>query len=159
MCAALVTASAAAAIAEAHEAGLVGRSLSTHPRVVPSIATRHSAVVVLFTLADAAGHEGVVETDYRIEVDAPHGARPACQPPPPPVVDHGRQGTVKRVALPRPAPGWCLGRYAVTVFQQRGPYCPTPPPGERPKPCPKFASRDLDVGKAHFTVRRRRAHR
>jgi hypothetical protein len=57
------------------------------------------------------------------------------------------------VPLPAPRSGWCRERYRVTVFLQRGPYCPKPRPGEPPQPCPEFATQEIDTGEAHFTVR------
>jgi hypothetical protein len=126
----------------------------THPRMVPRVGRRHTAFAVEFTLADAPGHQGVVATDYRIDVAVPSAKRAGCTPAPPPIVDAGEQGTTVSVGLPEPVHGWCARRYHVTVFLQRGPYCLAPAPGEPPPPCPEFASQDLDVGHAHFTVHR-----
>ena len=92
-------------------------------------------------------------TSYRIRVDRPARARAACTAPNPPIVDSGAQGDMASLPLPKPRHGWCRGRYTVTVFLQRGPYCPTPKDGQPPQPCPMFASQDLDVGQAGFTVR------
>lgn len=130
------------------------REQQTFPRVIPRVARRHSTVAVYFTLAAEPGHQGVLATEYRVQVDAAPDARASCAAPPPSLVDRGRRGEVKRVALLRPSGGWCVGRYRVTVFLQRGPYCPDPGPGEPPRPCPLFASREVDVGRARFTVRR-----
>ncbi len=126
----------------------------TSPRVLPVTVRRRTAVRVIFTLADAPGHQGIFETAYRVQVDRPKGSRAACAAPAPPPVTGGARGERTRVALPGPRYGWCLGRYHVTVFEQRGPYCPQPAPGAMPQPCPLFASQDLDVGRAGFTVRR-----
>ncbi|MGI8622621.1 MAG: hypothetical protein ACR2NB_03830 [Solirubrobacteraceae bacterium] len=126
----------------------------THPRMHPSAGRRHTAFTVAFTLADAPGQQGVVATDYQVEVSPPRHARAACRPPSPPWVDSGDQGARVRQRLPAPAPGWCEGRYAVTVRLQRGPYCPPPADGQPPQPCPKFASQSLEVGRTHFTVKR-----
>lgn len=129
------------------------RAEQTFPRLVPRTAKRASRVAVYFTLADRPGHAGVTETSYRVQTDAPPGSRAACQAMGPPTVDSGSQGAVVRVSLPRPVHGWCVGRYTVSVFLQRGPYCPKPAPGQPPQPCPEFATRDLDVGHAQLTVR------
>jgi hypothetical protein len=67
-------------------------------------------------------------------------------------IDSGIAHQVVRVVLNTPPAGWCAGRYTLTVFLQRGPYCPRPLPGQPPTPCPEFAEQDLDVGTAHFTV-------
>lgn len=130
------------------------RGQQTHPRLVPRRARRTSRVAVHFTLADQPGHSGVVATDYRVQVDPPAGSRPACRGMAPATVDAGTRGAVVRVPLARPPHGWCVGRYIVTVFLQRGPYCPAPAPDQPPQPCPQFASQDLDVGRAGLTVRR-----
>ena len=125
----------------------------THPVVHPKRPTRRSHVSVRVTLSDAPGHEGVVESDYLIQVDQPIGSRAACAATAPPNVTSGTRGTRVSVALPSPRYGWCHGRYTATVFLQRGPYCPTPPAGQPPQPCPEFASRDLQVGRRTFVVR------
>lgn len=124
----------------------------THPVTHPRHPTRRSRGRVQFTLSDAPGHEGVVETDYRIQVDKPAGSRQACSAPAPANVTSGTQGARVTVALPAPPHGWCRGRYAVTVFLQRGPYCPLPQDGQPPQPCPEFASQDLQVGRSTFLI-------
>ncbi len=105
-----------------------------------------------FTLSDDPGHHGVVESDYRLQVDQPAGSRAACKAAPPSNVTSGTQGTRVTVALPSPRYGWCRGTYVTTVFLQRGPYCPTPQDGQQPQPCPAFASQDLQVGRSIFVV-------
>ncbi len=40
----------------------------------------------------------------------------------------------------------------MTVFLERGPYCPPPTAGRPPTPCPEFATQELDVGDTHFTI-------
>ena len=40
----------------------------------------------------------------------------------------------------------------MTVFLQRGPYCPKPVEGQPPTPCPEFATQELDTGSTSFTV-------
>jgi hypothetical protein len=106
-----------------------------------------------FTLRQAAGHVGVLATDYRVEVSPPVHARASCWPSQPAPIVTGTKGEVIHRALNPPMHGWCTGRHRVTVFLQRGPYCPPPVRGKPPTPCPEFATQDLDVGDAHFTVR------
>lgn len=125
----------------------------THPHVHPSHGTRRSAFKVTFTLRSAPGHHGVVATGYRVQVDPPSGSRAACSAPQPATVETGERDSTAKVPLPSPQHGWCRGRYAVTVFLQSGPYCPPPQDGQPPRPCPAFASRDLDVGETSFLVR------
>ncbi|MGI8803440.1 MAG: hypothetical protein ACR2KV_14960 [Solirubrobacteraceae bacterium] len=121
----------------------------THPRVKPAVGSRRTRFAVAFTLAAQPGHQGVLATDYQVQVDAPK-----CPPPMLALVDAGTPGSTVRMPLVPPAHGWCLGRHKVTVLLQRGPYCPRPSAGQPPTPCPEFASQDLDVGEAYFTVRR-----
>jgi hypothetical protein len=125
----------------------------THPLVTPSRGRRSTAFTLIFTLREEPGHHGVLAVDYRVSAQAPPNSRARCHPASVPDVVAGHTGTAVRVALSRPPRGWCAGTYAVTVFLQRGPYCPKPPlPGAAPNPCPEFASQDLDTGSAHFRV-------
>jgi hypothetical protein len=124
----------------------------THPLVLPRRGRRFTRFAMYFTLREKPGHAGVLATDYRISVSAPPHARPICRPPALPDVTSGDSREVIRVMLATPPAGWCAGRYAATTFLQRGPYCPLPPPGQPPTPCPEFASQDLDAGHAYFVV-------
>ena len=124
---------------------------STHPHVSPTVGGHRTAFTVSFELRQAPGHQGVLMTGYRLAITPPRQARASCQPAQPALILTGRKGTVlKRVLRPGPH-GWCTGRYRVTVFLQRGPYCPRVT-GQPPTPCPQFATQELDVGDAHFTV-------
>lgn len=129
----------------------------THPAVVPRSGSAQTRFTVRLTLASAPGHVGVVATDYRLQVFAPHAPHPSigrCRPARPPAsIESGVKGQVVRVGLAAPARGWCAGRYRLSVFLQRGPYCRAPVAGAPPAPCPEFASQDLDVGEADFVVR------
>ena len=122
------------------------KAQQTHPRVRPGTGHRHTRFAVRFTLADAPGPHGVSETSYRFEIRAPKPAA-RCQSPPPPAVTDGTQGSRVRVPLTTPGHGWCRGRYTVIVLLQRSPYCPDPS-----QPCPLFATQDLDVGHARFSI-------
>jgi hypothetical protein len=124
----------------------------THPATQPRRPTRRSHITVRFTLSDAPGHQGVVESNYRIEVDQPAGSRAACAAAAPADVASGKQGDRVTVPLPPPRYGWCRGTYSATVVLQRGPYCPAPQDGQPPQPCPEFASRDVQVGRSTFLV-------
>jgi hypothetical protein len=66
---------------------------------------------------------------------------------------------LKQIKLTPPAHGWCKGTHRVTVFLQRGPYCPPPVQGQPPTPCPEFATQELDTGAAGFKVRPKAHHR
>jgi len=125
----------------------------THPVVRPHHPTRRSHVAVRFTLAEAPGRRGAFESDYRVQVDRPARSRAACAAAAAPrPVTSGAQGSRVTVALPAPSRGWCRGRYVVTVFLQRGPYCPKPQGGQPPQACPEFATQDLRVGRTTFVV-------
>ena len=91
-------------------------------------------------------------TEYRAQVTAPPGSRSSCMAAQPPAIDSGTAGATERIALPPPAGGWCRGTYLVTVFLQRGPYCPKPVEGQPPTACPEFATQELDTGSTSFTV-------
>jgi hypothetical protein len=127
----------------------------THPVVHPRHPTRRSHVSVQFALSDAPGHQGVAESDYRIQVDRPADSRPACAGAAPAKVTRGAQGDRVTVALDAPRSGWCRGRYTVTIFLQRGPYCPAPRDRQPPQPCPEFATRELQVWHRSFLLRTR----
>lgn len=124
----------------------------THPLVLPRRGQRVTRFATYLTLREQPGHRGVLSTAYRIAVYQPPHTSSRCQPAAPPNVTSGHTATVVRVGLSTPPRGWCAGRYTVTVFLQRGPYCPMPAPGEPPTPCPEFALQDLDVGHAQFIV-------
>ena len=89
-------------------------------------------------------------TSYHAEVAPGKRRASSCWPPQPEPITSGQKGQVVRLSLSPPQDGWCRGRYHVTVFLERGPYCP---PSEEPQPCPEFATQDLDTGETHFRVR------
>jgi hypothetical protein len=127
----------------------------TDPAVIPRTGRAHTHFTARLTLADAPGHTGVLATDYRLQLTGPREhAAPRCTPAAPANIDSGIAHQIVRIALNAPAAGWCTGRYTLTVFLQRGPYCPATAPGQPPPPCPEFATQELDVGNAHFTVAR-----
>jgi hypothetical protein len=124
----------------------------TDPQMQPTSGGRLTLFTLTFTLRDAPGHEGVMATEYRAQVTAPSGSRSSCVAAQPPAIDSGTAGASERIALTPPAAGWCRGTYLVTVFLQRGPYCPKPVEGQPPTPCPEFATQELDTGSTSFTV-------
>jgi hypothetical protein len=129
----------------------------THPSVLPRRGHRHTRFTAALTLADAPGHSGVLAIDYRLQLSLlRRHAFGRCSPPPPPILDTGSAGQRVHIRLIAPAAGWCVGRYALTVLLQRGPYCPAPTPGQQPPPCPEFATQERDVGHAGFVVTSRR---
>ncbi|MFL5822977.1 MAG: hypothetical protein ACJ764_05990 [Solirubrobacteraceae bacterium] len=129
----------------------VPRDQRTHPRVRPHFGDSSTTFVLRFRLRQTPGHQGVMETSYNVQV-APHRrAADACWPDQPPPVTSGHQGQLVRLRLKPPDGGWCTGRFHVTVFLERGPYCPPSQDGQ-PRPCPEFATQEADTGETHFTV-------
>jgi PASTA domain len=139
------------ASAAAPAAASAAESESTHPRVRPIYGQAATSFTLTFTLRETPGHEGVLATDYSVLV-TPLKPGASCAPPQPPPIESGAAGETVQISLPAPAGGWCRGTYAVTVFLQRGPYCPPPQEGGLPVPCPEFALQDLDTGGSGFTV-------
>ena len=117
----------------------------TDPQIHPTSGSGLTVFTLTFTLRDAPGHEGVMATEYRVQVAAPPGSRSSCMAAQPPAIDSGTAGALEQITLTPPAGGWCGGIYLVSVFLQRGPYCPTPVEGQQPIPCPEFA----DPGARH----------
>lgn len=130
--------------------GGIPRNQRTHPSVSPVTGDSSTSFELSFTLRQTPGHHGVVATDYRVEVAPYRGSASSCWPPQPSTISGGQAGTVVKLALAPPAGGWCVGRYRVTVFLERGPYCPPPQP--HPQPCPEFATQELDTGHTHFLI-------
>lgn len=126
-------------------------SEDTHPQVRPSYGQANTAFTLAFTLRENPRHEGILSTDYSVLV-APLQARASCMPPQPAPIDSGSAGESVEVALTPPEGGWCQGTYSVTVFLQRGPYCPPPIEGAEPVPCPLFAMQALETGGSGFSV-------
>jgi hypothetical protein len=132
----------------------------THPTMLPATGRAHTRFTVRLTLADTLGHSGVVASDYRLQLTTPAKTSASrCGPRTPPAnIESGTAGEVLRIPLTAPTSGWCAGRYQLTVFLQRGPYCPPPAAGQPPPPCPEFASQELDVGETSFTITTPRHH-
>jgi len=130
----------------------------TYPKVKPRVGGRYAHFKLSFTLAQAPGQFGLVETEYRPVVSRPANTRPRCTPTQPAAVVTGTQGAVRKIALQRPRRGWCPGRYKVTVWLQQMETCGPPREGMARAEiilCPMvavFAPVELNAGEAHFTV-------
>lgn len=124
----------------------------THPYVQPSRGGRLTTFTLTFTLREAPGHQGILAEDYSVQVNPPQGVATSCAPPQLPPIESGAAGALEHAVLPPPTDGWCSGAYRVTVYLQRGPYCPPPAAGQQPNPCPEFALQEVDTGTAGFTV-------
>jgi hypothetical protein len=150
----LLSVALAAVAAVAAFAGSAAHSASegTDPHVRPAYGQASSVFTLTFTLRETPGHEGVMQTDYRVAVAAPSGGRGSCAASQPATIDSGAAGELRALALAPPSGGWCRGTYQVTILLQQGPYCPPPQEGGQPVPCPELATRDLDTGSTAFTV-------
>jgi hypothetical protein len=144
---------AGVAAAGAAAAPAVTSAQQTHPRVRPGEGGHRTSFTLSFTVRQRLGHVGVLATDYRVQVSPFGPAGASCWPSQPVAVSSGSPGQVIRLSLHPSPPGWCRRRYTVTVFLQRGPYCPPPAAGQPPPPCPEFTTQELNTGQTHFTVR------
>ena len=135
--------------------------VQTHPSVRPKVGRRHSRFKLTFTLAQAPGRAGLVDTYYSEVVSPPAHAAPTCSPTQPAPVSTGSQGATIKIHLHPPTHGWCKGRYVVTVFLDRtqlcGPpialpaiICPVSPDARSPFPIGR-----VDTGQTNFIVRNR----
>jgi PASTA domain len=131
-----------------------GGGEGTDPHVRPAYGQPSTAFTLTFTLRDAPGHEGVMATEYRVQVTPPAGHGSSCMAAQPPAITSGTAGALEQVKLMPESTSWCRGTYLVTVFLQRGPYCPPPVQGGQPTPCPEFATQQLNTGSTAFVVGR-----
>ena len=134
--------------------------VQTHPSVRPGVGRRHSKFKLTFTLAQAPGRAGLVDTHYSERVSPPAHAVAACSPTQPAPVSTGSPGTTIRIHLHPSTRGWCKGSYEVTVFlihtQLCGPpialpalvICPVSPGARSSSPIGL-----VNTGQTHFTVR------
>lgn len=153
--AAVATTSPVSGMPETRGPARAPRRERTHPRLRPTVGGPHTRFTLAFTLRQAPGHHGVLAVAYRVQVAPPLRARASCRPAELPTIDTGAAGAIERVPLRPPLHGWCRGSHRVTVFLERGPYCPPPVVGKALTPCPEFALQAMDTGEASFTVRRR----
>jgi hypothetical protein len=112
------------------------------PRISPKHGTPKTVFRVGFTAPEAAGHEGVVERSYSVEllVRGSNCSQAAVE-----TVPEAAAGERVRLAF-RPRRRWCRGRGHGTIYQEEGPYCP-----DHSQPCPLFPSTSKPI--AHFAFR------
>jgi hypothetical protein len=132
----------------------------THPSVRPRVGRRHSTFELAFTLAQAPGRAGFVDTYYSEAVSPPAHAAAACSPTQPAPVFSGSRGATVKIPIRPNAHGWCKGRYDVTVFLRRTNLCGPPVVGPSLIICPVTADArpivpipEVNTGETHFTVR------
>ena len=135
-------------------------TVQTHPSVTPRVGRRHSTFELTFTLAQAPGRAGLIDTFYRAVVSPPAHAPHSCSATQPPPVLSGGQGATVKLSLHPSAAGWCKGSYEVTVYLEHTSSCGPPLDGAALIVCPVFVEPepifpvgDLNTGEARFTVR------
>jgi hypothetical protein len=116
--------------------------------VHPRAGNRQTTFIVTLTAGDDLGVHGIVQSGYRLQVTS---GRRGCAGAGVGLT-RGTKGQRLTVRLAPPRGGWCRGGFRALVLFQREPYCPTPAPGQPPRPCPLFAFQDLDVGRFAFRV-------
>jgi hypothetical protein len=119
-----------------------------NPRIAPGRGHPGTAFRVGFTAPQAAGHQGVFERDYSVELAVGHGSR--CTAAAGARVSEAAAGERVRVSISGPSP-WCRGRGHGTVSMTEGPYCNR----ANPQPCPEFPTRTREIGRFSFRVVRR----
>jgi hypothetical protein len=118
---------------------------AVNPRVTPTTGHPHTTFRVSFTAPQAAGHQGVTERSYSVELSV---RGQGCSQAAAQTVPNAAAG--QRVHLQfRPSQRWCLGKGRGTVSMTEGPYC------NPPDPCPEFPTRTSDIGHFSFKVVRR----
>lgn len=116
---------------------------AVNPRIKPRPGHPRTTFRVAFTAPKAAGHQGVVERSYSVEL-AVRGT--GCSQAAAQTVPDAAAG--ERVHLRfRPSHRWCLGKGRGTISMTEGPYCDR----SKPDPCPEFPSSTREI--AHFSFR------
>jgi hypothetical protein len=112
-------------------------------RLAPKPGHPRTTFRVAFTAPKAAGHQGVTERSYSVELSV--RGRGCIQSSVQTVPD---AAAGERVHLRfRPSHRWCLGKGRGTVSMTEGPYCDR----TKPDPCPEFPTTTREI--AHVTFR------
>ena len=98
-----------------------------------------------FTAPQTAGHQGVYERSYSVELSV-RGR--GCAQSAATEVTQATAGRRVRVWF-KPASRWCLGRGRGSISMTEGPYC------NPPDPCPEFPTRTSEIAQVDFRVVRR----
>jgi hypothetical protein len=114
-------------------------------RISPRTGGAQTTFRVGFTAPHAAGHQGVMERSYTVDLMAAKGK--SCQRELAMTVAKAAAGERVRLAFRGRLP-WCRGQGRGTVSEETGPYCP---PGGGP--CPLFPSRIQTIARFSFSVR------
>jgi hypothetical protein len=136
---------AAAALLALASAALAADAL--HIRVSPRVGDPSTVFKVAFTVPRPAGHDGVYERSYGVEL-AVGEARRNCKRSAHAEIEHAEKGERVRLSFRGHRP-WCRGDGRGAVYEMTGPYCP---PGSE-RPCPLFPSERKKIGRFGFRVR------
>jgi hypothetical protein len=143
--AAAALATAALAAAAPATAALATDALDI--RVSPRVGNPSTVFKVAFTVPRPAGHDGVYERSYSVEL-AVGEARRNCKRSARAEVGQAEEGERVRLSFRGRRP-WCRGDGRGAVYEMTGPYCP---PGSE-RPCPAFPSQRKKIGGFGFRVR------
>jgi hypothetical protein len=114
-------------------------------RVSPHAGGTSTVFRVAFTAPDAAGHEGVFERSYSVQLVAARGQ--GCTRTVTMDVVNAAKGERVRLAFRGRRP-WCAGPGHGTISETTGPYCP-----RKSDPCPAFPTRTQTIARFRFSVR------
>jgi hypothetical protein len=117
-----------------------------NPRVKPKTGHRGTTFRVAFTAPKAAGHRGVTERWYSVEL-AVRGR--GCSEASVQTVPEAKAGERVKLRFRPPSGHWCLGKGRGTISESEGPYCQ---PGEM---CPEFPTTTREIAHFSFKVVRR----
>src|SRR4051812_45649949 len=115
---------------------------AVNPRVKPKTGHRGTTFRVAFTAPKAAGHQGVYERSYSVEL-AVRGR--GCSQGSVQTVPDAKAGQRVKLRFRPPSGRWCLGKGRGTVSMTEGPYC------QAGEPCPEFPTTTREI--AHFSFK------
>jgi hypothetical protein len=134
-----------AAVAVAALAAVAVAADALQIRVSPRVGNPTSVFKVAFTVPRPAGHDGVYERSYSVELTVGEGRN--CKSSAHAEVQAAEKGERVRRSFRGRRP-WCRGDGRGAVYEMTGPYCP--PDSERP--CPLFPSQRKKIGRFGFRV-------
>src|SRR4051794_7896190 len=117
---------------------------AVNPRVKPKTGHRGTTFRVAFTAPKAAGHQGVVERSYSVDLSV---LGRGCSQGAVQTVPKAAAGERVKLRFPAPPHRWCLGKGRGTISMTEGPYCDP----SKPDPCPEFPTTTRDI--AHFSFK------
>ena len=118
------------------------------PRISPKPGHPNTVFRVSFTAPRAAGHQGVSERSYSVELSV-RGR--GCSQASARTVATAAAGQRVKVRFPPPSRRWCLGKGRGTISMTEGPYCDR----SKPDPCPAFPTTTREIAHFKFSVVKR----